>query len=190
MLIRIAPDMFCDNRYGCVTIHEVLNELFRTQKFKTKYPWRTRYKNKIKPLGTTQVKKGNYDNCLKIIKNILETGEKNIKTYHYFNLSYIDQVIAASTIANNYILTTVDDDLADFVIQEFSVKTISPLEIINDWIEKKLIKWDDALQSIIEDWEKCNEHPQSNKEAKRFEKLSGYKYVGPKRKKLKKTYYK
>jgi hypothetical protein len=34
MLIRIAPDMFRDDRYGCVTIQEVFQELFRTQKFK------------------------------------------------------------------------------------------------------------------------------------------------------------
>ena len=32
MLIRVAPDMFCDDRYGCVTIKDVFRELFRTQK--------------------------------------------------------------------------------------------------------------------------------------------------------------
>lgn len=38
MLIRIAPDMFEDSRYGCVTTQEVIRELFRTQRFKEKYP--------------------------------------------------------------------------------------------------------------------------------------------------------
>lgn len=37
MLIRIAPDMFRDDGYGCVTIQEVFQELFRTQKFKMQY---------------------------------------------------------------------------------------------------------------------------------------------------------
>jgi hypothetical protein len=44
MLIRIAPDMFRDDRFGCVTIQEVFQELFRTQKFKKQmiliYIWR------------------------------------------------------------------------------------------------------------------------------------------------------
>ena len=44
MLIRIAPDMFCDDRYECVTIQEMIQEMFRTQKFKMRYPWRTKYK--------------------------------------------------------------------------------------------------------------------------------------------------
>ncbi|MEA3378994.1 MAG: hypothetical protein U9Q69_05160, partial [Nanoarchaeota archaeon] len=60
MLIRIAPDMFCDDSYGCVTIQEVLQELFRTQKFKTKYPWRTKYKSKIKVLGKSKVESGDF----------------------------------------------------------------------------------------------------------------------------------
>ena len=64
MLIRIAPDMFCDERYGCVTMQEVIKELFRTQKFKAKYPWRTRYKSKIKALGASKVKKGVVFNIL------------------------------------------------------------------------------------------------------------------------------
>lgn len=36
MLLRIAPEMFEDKRYGCVTIKEVYNELFATQKFKSR----------------------------------------------------------------------------------------------------------------------------------------------------------
>ena len=55
-----------------------------------------------------------------------------------------------------------------------------PLEIVNDWMEKKLIKWCDKFQEVIEDWDKCNEHPQPRMEIRRFEKLSGYKYAGPK----------
>ena len=63
--------------------------------------------------------------------------------------------------------------------QEFSGSSISPLGIINDWLEKGLVKWDNNLQAIIEDWDKCNEHPQPKKEIKRFEKNTGFKYTGP-----------
>ncbi|WDN87463.1 hypothetical protein BuS5_00431 [Desulfosarcina sp. BuS5] len=68
MLIRVAPDMFCDDRYGCVTIQEVSQELFRTQKFKSRYPWRASYKSKIKPLGASRVKQGDYELHLQTIK--------------------------------------------------------------------------------------------------------------------------
>lgn len=180
MLIRIAPDMFCDKRYGCKTMQEVVRELFRTQKFKAKYPWRVRYKSKIKALGSSEVKRGDFNLYFNTVKKIVAIGTKNKKTGHYFNLSYVDQMIAACTIAHSFKLTTVDGDLADFVEQEFSGAIISPLGIINEWIEKKLVEWNDKFQDVIEDWDKCNEHPQPKKEVKRFEKLSGYKYAGPK----------
>jgi hypothetical protein len=179
MLIRIAPDMFRDDSYGCVTIQEVFQELFRTQKFKTKYPWRTKYKSKIKALIKSKVETGDFNLYLEAIRNIIVTGKINKRTKRFFSLSYIDQQIAACSIAHGFKLTTVDDDLADFIRQEFSGKTISPLGIVDDWIKKGLIKWDDDLQSILEDWDKCNEHPQPKKEVKRFEKITGFKYTGP-----------
>ena len=49
MLIRIAPDMCMDEGFDCVTVQEVCEEIFRTQRFKTKYAWRSDYKNKIRP---------------------------------------------------------------------------------------------------------------------------------------------
>ena len=55
MLIRVAPDMFCDERYACVTIQEVIRELFRTQKLKAKYPWRKEVKNTIKVMGASKL---------------------------------------------------------------------------------------------------------------------------------------
>jgi hypothetical protein len=180
MLIRIAPEMFRDERYECVTIQEVLQELFRTQKFKDRYAWRGKYKSKIRPLGTSKVKSGDFTLHLAAVKNIINAGKINNRTGRYFNLSRVDQIIAACSIAHNYKLTTVDDDLADFILQEFAGQTVSPLGIVNDWIEKGLIKWKDKLQMIIEDWERCNESPQPKKEIKRFERISGYKYVGPK----------
>ncbi len=179
MLIRIAPDMFRDDCYGCVTIQEVFQEIFRTQKFKIRYPWRTKYKSKIKALKKSKVESSDFNLYLEAIRNIIETGKINERTKRFFILSYVDQKIAACSIAHGFKLTTVDDDLNDFVTQEFAGKTISPLEIVNDWIKKGLIEWDDDLQDIFEDWNRFNEHPQPGKEIKRFEKLSGYKYCGP-----------
>ena len=179
MLIRIAPSMFCDERYECVTIQEVFKEIFQTQKFKAKYPWRKRYKDKIKVLGTSHVKKGDFELHLTTIKNITNTGITNNRTGHFFNLSHIDQVVVACAIAHNLKLTTVDSDLKDFIVQEFSGETISPLCIINDWLENELIEWGDGLQTIIDDWDKCNEAPQPKNEIRRFENLTGFKYTGP-----------
>ncbi len=179
MLIRIAPEMFHDDRYGCVTIIEVFHELFRTQKFKNQYPWRVKYKAKIRALGASQINKGDFKLYLETVKSIMFTGKINNRTGYYFNLSHTDQVIAACSIAHNIKLATVDDDLADFLKQEFSGQTISPLGIINNWLEKKLIRWNDEMQKIIEDWERANESPQPRKEIKRFEKITGYKYVSP-----------
>ena len=65
MLIRIAPDMFSDDRYECLTIQEVFRELFRTQKFKSRYPWREKYKPKVKALekglGSDQANRYDYN---------------------------------------------------------------------------------------------------------------------------------
>lgn len=47
MLIRVAPDMFIDARFDCVTIDEVKREIFEKQKFKSKYPWRHQFRDKI-----------------------------------------------------------------------------------------------------------------------------------------------
>jgi hypothetical protein len=180
MLIRIAPEMFCDERFECVTVPEVIKELFQTQKFKTSYSWRIEYKNKIKAIGTTEIEKGDFKLYLQSIRSIIQTGKINKRTGRYFNLSRVDQTIAACTVAHNYKISTIDNDLEDFIRQEFSGQAISPLGVINDWLEKRLIKWDKKLQIIMEDWQACNESPQPNNEIKRFEKNTRYKYAGPK----------
>ncbi|MBA4419143.1 MAG: hypothetical protein C0392_14735 [Syntrophus sp. (in: bacteria)] len=52
MVIRCSLnlDMFTDERFDCVTVQEVCEEIFRTQRFKTKYPWRSDYKGRIHPI--------------------------------------------------------------------------------------------------------------------------------------------
>lgn len=129
---------------------------------------------------TSEINNSDFQICLETIKSIIQIGKINKRTSRYFNLSSVDQTIAACSIAHNFKLTTVDNDLEDFIKQEFSGQTITPLGIINDWLEKGLIKWNEKMQMIIEDWEACNESPQPKKEIKRFEKNTGYKYTGPK----------
>ncbi|MFW9998198.1 MAG: hypothetical protein ACFFD4_39520 [Candidatus Odinarchaeota archaeon] len=178
MLIRIVPEMFSDNRFECVTIPEVRKEIFQTQKFKSKYPWRTEFKAKIKALGMQSARTEKYALYLEAIKNLIESGTINQKTRKSFNLSRVDQTVAAYALANEYEITTGDKDLIDFLKQEFSKENISPLGLVNRWLRKGLIKWNSYCQTIIEDWDKSNENSQPRKEIKKFERLTDYKYVG------------
>ena len=79
MLIRIAPEMFCDDRFECVTIPEVIHELFQTQKFKTSYPWRKEFKSKIKAIRTSEIEKGDFKIYLQSIRVLKQTGKRNKK---------------------------------------------------------------------------------------------------------------
>ena len=70
LLIRIAPDMFIDERYECLTIYEVRDEIFRTPRFKSKYSWRIDFKNKIKVTNIDETKKSDFEVHLNLIKNL------------------------------------------------------------------------------------------------------------------------
>jgi hypothetical protein len=50
--------------------------------------------------------------------------------------------------------------------------------MINLWLNKGLISWDEKLQTILEDWTKCDEAPQPKTDIKEFKKLTSYKYLG------------
>lgn len=84
MLIRIAPDMFIDERFDCVTVQEVCEEIFRTQKFKTKYPWRTSYKDKIRPYGVLRNTGENYALHLDVVRQTVDSGQTSLKTGRSF----------------------------------------------------------------------------------------------------------
>lgn len=77
MLIRIVPDMFIDERFDCLTITDVKDEIFRTQKFKTKYPWRIHLKNKIETIGITNLKTDEYKLYEDAINRLIENGTIN-----------------------------------------------------------------------------------------------------------------
>ncbi len=179
MLLRIAPDMFKDPLFNCVTVPAVLKEFTRSKKFKKKYPWRTEYKSHIKTLPLSQIEEDSFNFHLSIIHNIHDHGKVNLKTGRYFDLSVPDKKIAAYIVAHDYILSSVDNDLNDFLKQEFDKPSIMPLGIVNKWLEDGILEWDDKKNEILEDWERCNEHPQEKPEIAKFCKLTGRKYIGP-----------
>ncbi len=171
--------MFSDKRFGCSTIPTVRKEIFRTEKFKKKYPWRDSYKAKIKTLGSTALNTKDFHLNLSTISSLIDSGIENTKTGLLVDLSYTDKTIIACAAAQQYNITSGDHNLVYFAEKEFDISNVSPLEIVNQWLEEELVVWDDQLQMVIEDWERCEENKQPIEEIKRFEKLTGYQYVGP-----------
>lgn len=180
MLIRIAPEMFIDKRYECSTIADAKDELFQTQKFKNKYPWRLDFKNKIVILGTMELTSGDFNLYLETVINLIESGTINQRTQKFFNLSRVDKKFIACALAHNYEVTTTDNDLIDFLQQEFSKTNVAPLSLINCWLRNQLIEWNEQRQAIVKDWDKCNEARQPLSDIVEFENLTGYEYVGSK----------
>jgi len=175
MLLRIAPEMLSDEQYNCVAPPIVRNELFQTQKFKDKYPWRTRYKSYVQTLPASLAQSDDYNRTLQTI-DLLVSSSKNERTGRHFGLSTVDKMLAAQVIADEYQLSTGDYDLRDFLLQEFAISNVSPLEILNDWLARELIEWSDEKQAVLEDWKRCNEHKQPKEHIKSFEVITGKVY--------------
>ncbi|MFH1026054.1 MAG: hypothetical protein V1764_05180 [Nitrospirota bacterium] len=104
MLIRIAPNMFTDERFDCVTVQEVCEEIFRTQRFKTKYPWRSEYKGKIRPSNSLKNTSDDYKLHFDVVKHLIDAGGISTKTGRVFGLSFVDKKIAAYGGDEAYIL--------------------------------------------------------------------------------------
>lgn len=180
MLIRIVPDMFIDPKYECATTKEVCEEIIRTPRFKTKYPWRIKYRSKLQHLGTTIENDPKIQNRFKIIDNLVESEMiLNEKKKRPFDFSYTDKMVVACALALNYGISTVEAELTDFLDQQFNKHVIKPLAIINYWLRKGLIQWDNEKQMVIEDWLVCNEAPQDRKQIKIFMRLTNCEYPGP-----------
>ena len=179
MLIRIAPDMFIDDRFNCITVPEVRKEIFQAQKFKSRYPWRTEFKNKIQTGLLISDKSEDFSFHLDIINQLMEAQIINQRTQRSFGLSYIDQKIAAYSVAYELEISSTDNDLIDFLKQEFDKTNKSPLAILNEWINNGLIKWNCNLQRIIEDWDNSGEPVQPKIDKIEFEKITKSKYLGP-----------
>jgi hypothetical protein len=131
--------MFIDERFKCITILEVRNEIFQTQKFKSRYPWRDTFKKEIKPkiLNSETIKSENL--YFDVINNKIESGTLNRRENRFFDLSYKDQKIVAAALASESILATNDRDMRDFIEQEFDGIGMSSLGLLNQWLKKELI---------------------------------------------------
>jgi len=182
MLIRIAPNMFTDKRYECCTLTQVRQELLGTHKFKSKYPWRSDYKDKIKCLPNSNFSNNKpYETILDTI-NLLTTNDiASDQTGRRFDLSRVDRELLASSLSSKFVISTGDSELKEFAEQEFYEiykGSISPLGLINKWIRLGIIKWNKTRHQYVSDWNLLHEDPQPKKQKALFKKLTGLKYPG------------
>lgn len=178
MLLRIAPEMFRDNAYECITITWIKEEIVRTQKFKNKYTWLKQYQNRIKTIGANTLEDKEFETIFAIVDKTIKSGKVNPKTGKLFDLSYRDKKVISAAAKNGWAVASEDGDLADYYRQEFDGEVISVLKLLNDWIEKGLISWNDNYKTMMEEWKENNERPQPRIEIERFEKLTKFKYCG------------
>lgn len=179
MVIRIAPDMFIEDKYGCATTSKVHNELFRTQKFKEKYPWRANYRSNVSTLGASVTNTDDVNLHLTTINSIIEAGVTNPNTGFLVDLSPTDKHVIACATANQYDISSVDRSLVYFAESQFDLRNVTPLGLVNRWLEQGLISWNEHMQMVIADWQSCGESKQSVSEVGQFQSLTGYPYVGP-----------
>jgi len=181
MLLRIAPEMFVDERYQCVTIHQVRDEIFRTTKFHDKYPWRNTFREKVICVSDEVSRDPDIRRYFDAITILIDNVTVNQVTESPFDLSRVDKVVLANALARGFRISTGDKDLEDFARQEFGGEfkgTISPLGVLNGWIEKALIHWSEELHCFMADWKVNNEHLQPKIEIARFNRLTRRGYPG------------
>ena len=181
MLLRIAPDMFINEAHECKTIREIHDEIVRTTKFKTKYPWTRGMRAKIRPVVLDQEQKEREAQYLEAVRTLNRIGTENLKAGRFFDLSFVDLKVISHALTLDYCISSGDRELVQFVQQEFKDQfrgAISPIEIINSWLEKRLLEWDEERQRYLSAWAEQNEHPQPPKAKKRFKELTGYRYTG------------
>ncbi|MCF7853826.1 MAG: hypothetical protein K9N51_03430 [Candidatus Pacebacteria bacterium] len=177
MLLRIAPDIFRDPRYGCVMVQTVYEEITQKQKFNHKYPWRREYRKCLKSITPGELKRRGYGRTFQVVRALNETT-LNEKTDRPYGLSGADQRIAAAVVSLECEVTTGDINLAAFLEQQFDTRNYSPLELVNEWLEAELIEWNEARHEVITDWITQNEAPQPKAQIQRFERLVGRNYPG------------
>jgi hypothetical protein len=182
MVIRIATDMLIDENYGCVTIQEVREEIIRQQKFKDKYPWRQKFKDKIRCIPNSEIINNNLvDQYNDVINLLIENNTTNSKTGRLFDLSPVDKQFIACALGFGFQISTGDGDIKDIAKQEFSKAfkgSISPLGMVNMWIRKDLINWNDTLHEYVADWKRTGEASQPKHQKNVYKKLTGLKYPG------------
>lgn len=173
MLIRIAPDMFIDSKYGCVTVHSVHDEIKRSSRFKTRYPWRDKYLPKIKP----KIREASYIENKAIIEY----------TKDAYGLSKNDSIFALTAFEQQLRMATHDQDrsnnyrsslggLVKCCQDEYDLEVVSALDIVNEWIENQILTVDKQLIDILKDWEEMREAPMPQNAKKKFTQLTGIKF--------------
>ena len=175
MLLRIAPEMFTDDRYECVTIRQVWEEIVQTPKFKSKYPWRNEYAKHIRSLPKSQAEPSDYRSTHSAVR-LTEQAQRNSRTGMAYGLSRRDVEVAACAVANGFNVCSTDGNLIDFLAQQYEICNFSPLQLVNDWLEKCLFEWTDFRQGVLAEWIACNEPIQPRQEIERFEKNTKRKY--------------
>jgi len=179
LLIRIAPDMFIDERYNCFTVQEVREEIFQTQRFKSKYPWRNNFKRELTPKQFESEIVTSASLCFDVISKKIESGTLNERNNRFFDLGYKDKKIVAYALASKSTLATNDNDMRDFIEQEFDGSCISSLELLNQWLRYELFEWNSELHAILDNWNQNDEPVQPTEDIVEFERLTKFKYVGP-----------
>jgi hypothetical protein len=179
MLLRIAPEMFVNDKFDCITLPEVKREITQTSKFKDRYSWRIKYKNKLKTIGMTEYDDEDFKLVNDTIKELLNACTINKSSGKIFDLSSEDIIVASYSVYRQCRITTGDKNLSEFVKQEFEIINYSALEVLNIWIKNKLITVDSKILSLIEEWKLMEEPPQPSHAIREFEKLTKLKYLGP-----------
>lgn len=176
MLLRIAPDMFRDEAYGCVTIKPVIDEIVQKPSFKQQYPWRSEYLHHILPVTSGRLSEGLFDECYDdICEAVNYTSNKKTNRFYAEELSRVDKQIAAALMSLDATLCSGDRNLVHFVETQLEISNCSPLKLVNDWLDAELITWDEQKQSVLSDWVQ-NENPQPHQEIQRFKKLAKREY--------------
>lgn len=175
MLLRIAPAMFEDNRYGCVTIHNVWEEFTQNARLGRDYAWRSTLRKHVRSIPRGELETAGFQRRLKAV-NVAVASQKNESTGRPFNLSWADRRIAATCLDRRWELCTAEYGLEEFMQQQFNRENVCPLRLVNNWLKLGLIVWDDSRQAVIAEWIANHERPQPQSEIKRFEKLTGREY--------------
>jgi hypothetical protein len=182
LLLRISPDMFVNVNFECCTIREIHDELIRTTKFKTRYPWIRDKRPKLKPLMLSEKKKKLEKTYFEAIKHLYLNGTLNKNNGKFFDLSHEDMKVISTALTLEYQISSGDKGLMQFAEQEFAGEfkgSVSALEVINTWIEKELITWDQEKQNILAEWKTQREIAQPPKAISDFKRLTKMAYPGP-----------
>lgn len=181
LLIRTVPNMFIDTKYGCCTIEGVRNEFFKTPKFRSKYPWRNQFKDKIACLPEDISSSPDVSRYHEAISCLLDVGINNKKDGGLFDLSPVDKQVLACSLGNGLMISTCDQPLEDFAKQEFRREfkgSISPLGVLNLWLSKGLVFMSDSIYAVISDWRSCEEPAQPGRQKRTFQLITEKPYPG------------